>query len=61
MIYTEQGEEVYCEIFSVGSFRTFQQSFNLSANSDIWLPMAFDEDSFSFIWNLERYNFMVKN
>ncbi|MCS3798888.1 hypothetical protein [Niastella sp. OAS944] len=54
-IYTEQGEEIHSEIFSLVGFRTFQQDFALSTKSDIWLPMAFDENSDSFVWNLERY------
>src|ERR1044072_2468136 len=56
IIYTEQGEEIYSDIFCLDGFRTFQQSFALSTKSDIWLPMSFDEDSYSFVWNLERYN-----
>lgn len=55
IIYTEQGEEIHSNIFSLEGFRTFQQDFALSTKSDIWLPMAFDEDSDSFVWNLERY------
>jgi hypothetical protein len=55
IIYTEQGEEIHSNIFSLEGFRTFQQDFSLSTKSDIWLPMAFDEDSDSFVWNLERY------
>lgn len=56
IIYTEQGEEIHSDIFCLESFRTFQQSFVLSTKSDIWLPMSFDEDSYSYVWNLERYN-----
>ncbi len=56
VIYTEHGEKVHSEIFSLVAFRTFQQSFMFSTYCDIWLPMAFDEDSFSFTWNLERHN-----
>lgn len=55
VIYTEQGEEIYSDALSLNGFRTFQQYFSLSTKSDIWLPMAFDEDSDSFVWNLERY------
>lgn len=56
IIYTKKGEELHSDIFSLQSFRTFQQSFVLSTKSDIWMPMSFDEDSFSYVWNLERYN-----
>ena len=56
VIYTQQGEETYSGIFCIESFRTFQQSFVFSTKSDIWLPMSFDEDQFSFVWNLERHN-----
>ncbi len=56
VIRTEQGEEMHSGIFCIESFRTFQQSFVLSTKSDIWLPMSFDEDNFSFVWNLERHN-----
>lgn len=56
IIFTEQGEETYSNIFCIESFRTFQQSFILSTKSDVWLPMSFDEDGYSFVWNLERYN-----
>lgn len=55
VIYTNVGEEVHSGIFSVESFRTFQQSFVLETKSDVWLPMAFDENKFEFVWNLERY------
>lgn len=57
IIFTDGGREVHNGIFSLKGFRTFQQSFTLSAYSDVWLPMAFDEDNFVFVWNLERYNF----
>lgn len=56
VIYTEKGEEIHSSIFCLQSFRTFQQSFVLSTKSDIWMPMSFDENSHSYIWNLERYN-----
>ncbi|OQP42732.1 hypothetical protein A4H97_11235 [Niastella yeongjuensis] len=56
IIYTEEGEETYSNIFSLEGFRTFQQYFSLSTKSDIWLPMSFDIDSYSFVWNLERHN-----
>jgi hypothetical protein len=56
IIYTEKGEEIHSGVFCLQSFRTFQQSFVLSTKSDIWMPMSFDEDSHSYIWNLERYN-----
>ncbi|WP_264551423.1 hypothetical protein [Flavobacterium sp. N2038] len=56
VIYTEKGEETHSGIFCLQSFRTFQQSFVLSTKSDIWMPMSFDEDSYSYVWNLERYN-----
>jgi len=56
IIYTEQGEEIHSDIFCLESFRTFQQSFVLATKSDIWLPMSFDEDNYSYVWNLERYN-----
>ncbi|MBE8723979.1 hypothetical protein [Flavobacterium hungaricum] len=56
VIYTEHGEEIYSDIFNLDSFRTFQQNFTLSTKSDIWLPMSFDESTYSFVWNLEKYN-----
>jgi hypothetical protein len=56
VIYTEKGEEIHSGIFCLQNFRTFQQSFVLSTKSDIWMPMSFDEDSYSYVWNLERYN-----
>lgn len=56
VIYTEKGEELHSNIFCLHSFRTFQQSFVLSTKSDIWLPMSFGEDSYSYVWNLERYH-----
>lgn len=56
VIYTDEGEEIYSGIFSLDSFQTFKQYFLLSTKSDIWLPMSFDKDSYSFVWNLERYN-----
>lgn len=56
VIYTEQGEEIHSNIFTLDNFRTFQQSFTLSTKSDIWLPMSFNEETYSYIWNLEKYN-----
>ncbi|MFK7061606.1 hypothetical protein V3Q90_15940 [Flavobacterium oreochromis] len=56
IIYTNTGEELYSGIFILDSFRTFQQCFFISTKSDVWLPMTFDEDSYSFVWNIERYN-----
>lgn len=56
VIYTNTGEEIHSGIFDLDSFRTFQQCFFITTKSDIWLPMAFDEDSYSYVWNLERYN-----
>lgn len=56
VIYTEQGEEIHSDIFCIESFRTFQQSFVLATKSDVWLPMSFNEENFSYVWNLERYN-----
>ncbi|MCH4830028.1 MULTISPECIES: hypothetical protein [Flavobacterium] len=56
IIYTNTGEEIHSGIFELNSFRTFQQCFFISTKSDVWLPMAFDEDSYSFVWNIERYN-----
>jgi hypothetical protein len=56
IIYTEKGEEIYSDIFCLEGFRTSAQTFTLQTRSDIWLPMAFDEDSYGWVWNLERYN-----
>lgn len=56
IIYTNTGEEIHSGIFEINSFRTFQQCFFILTKSDVWLPMAFDEDSNSFVWNIERYN-----
>lgn len=56
VIYTNSGEEIHSGIFDLDDFRTFQQCFFITTKSDIWLPMAFDEDSYSYVWNLERYN-----
>ncbi|WP_428223321.1 hypothetical protein [Flavobacterium sp.] len=56
IIYTNTGEELHSGIFELNSFRTFQQCFSILTKSDIWLPMAFDEDSNAFVWNIERYN-----
>lgn len=56
IIYTKQGEEIHSDIFCLESFRTFQQSFVLATKSDIWLPMSFDDNNYSYVWNLERYN-----
>jgi hypothetical protein len=55
IIYSKKGEETYSGIFTIIGFRTFHQNFAVSTKSDIWLPMAFDEDSFSYIWNLELH------
>lgn len=56
IIYTNTGEEIHSGIFELNSFRTFQECFFISTKSDVWLPMAFDEDRYSFVWNIERYN-----
>lgn len=56
IIYTNKGEEVYHGIISLNDFRTFQQNFVLATYSDVWLPMAFDEDEYKFVWNIERFN-----
>ncbi|WP_428228924.1 hypothetical protein [Flavobacterium sp.] len=56
VIYTDQGEEIHSDIFCLESFRTFQQSFVLATKSDVWLPMSFNEENYSYVWNLERYN-----
>lgn len=55
IIYTKSGEELYSGIFELVDFRMYEQSISLRTRSDIWLPMAFDIDTYKYYWNLERY------
>lgn len=56
VIFTESGIEQYQHIFTIAEFLQYEKDFCLTTRSDIWLPMACDEDCFSnYVWNLERY------
>jgi hypothetical protein len=55
IIFTECGTKKYHRIFTLDSMRFHDKNFTLNTKSDIWLPMAFDIDSYTYFWNLEHY------
>ncbi|NIG55057.1 hypothetical protein [Chitinophaga sp. Cy-1792] len=55
-IYTRTGVEIYHDIVRIEGFTTYAQEFMISFETDIWMPMVYDQDKCEFIWNLEYYN-----
>jgi hypothetical protein len=55
IIHTDSGDESYSRIFTIELMMFHQKQFTIQTKCDIWLPLAFDYDSYSFTWNLERY------
>jgi len=47
---------IFSNLLSIRCYRTFQQSFLLQVNSDIFLPLIFDNDKYDFAWNIEAHN-----
>ncbi|SFD54444.1 hypothetical protein SAMN05518672_102369 [Chitinophaga sp. CF118] len=55
VIYTPNGEEVLKDIIRIEGFVTSEQNFLFIVQTDHWLPMMMDNDTYEFTWNLELY------
>lgn len=56
IVFLNDQQETYFGMISI-TFRTFQRNITISLNSDVWLPLAFDNDKSAFSWNIDRYLF----
>lgn len=57
MIYEKDGKVEYQDLIRFEPvFRNPGIDITIYTVSDIWLPMTYDFDNYSFVWNLERYH-----